>query len=172
MRGRRQWIVLILFVLLLLEGTLVPWLIPSGWSTRIAPHFVLVTVLFAGVYMNRYYGLFLGLLFGMLHDVIYYGHMIGVYSFGTGLLGYLAGLAFQKKPANMVLMMLVTAVGLYAFDSLVFTIYWITKVIQITYEWALLHYILPSLFVNQLFALAVYVPIRKLLERKKVAKTE
>lgn len=162
------WLIFVIsLACLILEGGLIPWFIPEQWATRVSPHLILLIVLYSAVYLNRYYGLLFGLFVGILHDILYYGHMIGVYSFGMGLLGYAAGLLFQRKRMNVAMMMVVIAIALFTFDSLVYAIYRVTKVTQVTYQWALLHSIIPSLLVNLLVGLALYVPLRKLLDQPK-----
>lgn len=73
MNKRKLILILLLFLLFILEGTLVPWLIPTAWQTRIAPHLVYVVILYFSVYENRHTGLILGLVFGMLHDIVFMG---------------------------------------------------------------------------------------------------
>lgn len=169
---RPHIIVLILFALFLLEGTVMPWLIPDEWHTRIVPHFVFAIVLYSAVYMNRHYALFFGLLFGMLHDVVFYGHMIGVYTFSMGLGGYATGLVLNKNRLSLPLMTGILLIGNVLFDSTVWSIYTLFKVIQDPYTWALVHHILPSLLLNVTFALALYLPLKKLWEGADKSKKE
>jgi rod shape-determining protein MreD len=158
---------MILFVLFLLEGTIVAWLLPQSWQSIvfISPHFNLVVILFVGLYLHRYTALFYGLLFGLLHDFIYYGHMLGTYSFGMGLAGYLAGLMQRKQPNMIFYNLLIIGLGLLLFESTNYGLNRLFNIVDTDYQFAITHYMLPSVLFNMLFALLIYVPMRKLLER-------
>ncbi|WP_068615758.1 rod shape-determining protein MreD [Paenibacillus tuaregi] len=162
---RRYILTLLLFLLFIVEGTIVPLLIPGAWQTRIIPHLVYVVILFAAVYDHRYIGLMLGLAFGMLHDVVFYGVMVGVYSFSMGLSGYLMGLIFRSRHASIVVMMIVVLIGSILMDSMVFGIYSIFKIYTLPYTYALVDHIVPTMIVQLVFALAIYVPLRRQIEK-------
>lgn len=161
---RRYLIFLILLVMFLLEGTVVQWIIPTAWQTRVlvAPHLVLVVVLYVSLFKSRYQGLAYGIGFGLLQDFIYYGHALGVYSFSMGLVGYVFGLLFRFSARGIVISLMAAALGSFAYDSLVYGIYRVfLRVIPIDYQWTFLHQILPSMLLNALVALLLYMPIRK-----------
>jgi rod shape-determining protein MreD len=164
---RRYRIFFGLFVLFLLEGTVMSWIIPPVWqsSVLVAPHLVLVGVLFATLYKNRYHGLAYGIAFGLLQDFIYYGHALGVYSFSMGLVGYLFGLAFRFSSRGIFISLVAAILGSFAYDSLVFGIYrFFLGVVHTDYQWMFMHQILPSMLFNALIALLLYMPARKWLE--------
>lgn len=161
---RIKWLVLLMVFLFLIEGTVMPWIIPGDWKMRIVPHFVFVMVLFFGMLMNRYVAMTLGLIFGLLHDVIHYGHMIGVYSFSMGVCGYLVGKLFESRRLSIGGMMFVIVLGNWVFDTLVYGIYTLFLINHKPYDWALIHHIIPSLFLQLLFSLIIYVPVRRSFE--------
>lgn len=80
MRAHRSVLVLLLFLLFILQGAVLPWLIPNSWEMRIVPNLVFIVLLFITVYHHRHMALMLGLSFGMLHDIIFYGRIIGAHS--------------------------------------------------------------------------------------------
>lgn len=165
MRGYRIFIGL--FVLFLLEGTIMDWIIPPAWqsSVLVAPHLVLTGVVFATLFKNRYHGLSYGLGFGFLQDFMYYGHALGVYSFSMGLVGYALGYLFRSSSRGIVVCLLAATLGSFAYDSLVYGIYRLfLGVVHVGYEWTFLHQILPSMLFNALIALLLYMPARKWLE--------
>ncbi|SEC72394.1 rod shape-determining protein MreD [Paenibacillus sp. GP183] len=161
------WVVLL--VIFILEGTLFSWIIPANWQKLhlvfVAPHFTLVFVLFIGLFLHRHTALFYGLVFGLLHDFIYYGHMLGAYSFAMGLTGYLAGLAQRKQPNVIFYNLLIVGIGQLIFELLSYGINRLFKTTNIDLEFAFFHYMLPSVLLNLLFALMIYVPIRKLMDK-------
>ncbi|WP_054956378.1 rod shape-determining protein MreD [Paenibacillus dakarensis] len=161
---RKQVLILLLFLVFILQGTIGFWLTPSSWQEKISPNFMFVAILFATMYHHRHTGLVLGLVFGMLHDIVYYGEMIGTYSFAMGVSAYVMGLLFKTPRAPLPVMMTVVILGSLLLDSMVFGIYKLFGVNPDSYNWALLNYMLPNLLIHFAFALIIYVPLRKQLE--------
>src|SRR5690242_13211272 len=103
----------LLYAIFLFQGHLMHMLIPVIWQTHvvIAPNFMLITILFIGIYMNRHWAMFYGFAFGMLHDIVYYGPMLGPYSFGMGLVGYLIGILSQQAKSSLFRSLLLLIIG-------------------------------------------------------------
>lgn len=162
----RKWLWIILSVLFILEGTLLQWLIPDVWRSKVyvAPHFILVIVLYIGLYVNRHTALLFGLIFGLMQDMLYSSPMLGPVSFAMGLTGYLAGLTHRRLYSNIVVSMLVIAAGNLFFEWIVYGLYRLFQTTHLDLNWAFFHQMLPSMLINLLFALVVYVPVRKLFE--------
>jgi len=100
---RRTWITLIIFVLFLLEGSVLPWLLPDVWLGRVyvSPHFAFVFILYVTLYLSRHLALAYGLGFGLLKDIVFFGPMIGTLSFTMGLSAYLIGLGFHRPKIRL-----------------------------------------------------------------------
>ncbi|MBD2844615.1 rod shape-determining protein MreD [Paenibacillus sp. IB182496] len=160
-----RWVLLIMFMLFILEGTLAQWLIPLEWSGRIVPRFTFVFVLYAALYAGRHRALLLGILFGMLQDVVFYGHLIGVHAFTMGLCGYVTGLLLEHRRAPMLASLSVIGIVYLLLESLIYLIYRVFRLTADPYDWVLMQTIMPSFFVNLVFALAVYIPARRWFER-------
>lgn len=161
---RHQVLILLLFLLFILQGTVVFWLTPGSLQGQIAPNLMFVAILFATIYHHRHTGLVLGLVFGMLHDVVYYGEMIGSYSFAMGVSAYIIGLIFKSPRAPLPIMMTAVILGSLLFDSMLFGIYKLFRINPDSYNWALLNHMLPDLLIHFAFALMIYVPLRKQFE--------
>lgn len=162
---RKQVLILLLFLLFILQGTIGFWLTPSSLQGKISPNFMYVAILFATIYHHRHTGLVLGLVFGMLHDLVYYGEMIGTYSFAMGVSAYLMGLLFKSPRAPLPVMMTVAILGSLLLDSMLFGIYKLFQINPDSYNWALLNHMLPNLLIHFAFALIIYVPLRKQFEQ-------
>lgn len=141
-----------------------PVLIPDGWSGRIIPQFVFIIVLYHGVYMHRHTALLFGLGFGLLQDIVYYGFMIGPHTFTMALLGYLFGLLFSTRNTPMIYMMMITIVASFANQAILYGVYRLFSLHQYSFQYALMEYMLPSLIVQLVFSIIVYVPMRKWFE--------
>ena len=158
---RYQVLILLLFLLFILQGTVGFWLTPPALQGRISPNLVFVGILFATIYHHRHTGLVLGIVFGMLHDLVYYGDMIGTYSLSMGVSAYIIGLVFKRPRAPLPVMMTAVILGSLLLDSMVFGIYKLFRLNPDTYNWALLNQMLPDLLLHFAFALIIYVPLRK-----------
>ncbi|XEC93179.1 rod shape-determining protein MreD [Paenibacillus tarimensis] len=168
-------ILLLMFFLFLIEGTIMHWLIPAGWTDRLLPQFTYIFVLYAALYSGRHIALLLGLGFGLLQDIVYYGHMIGVNGFAMGLCGYFFGLLFGLKRIPMPATLSLIGFSCLLYNTIVYFIYFVFRITQESYEWALVNHIVPSLFLQLAFALAFYVPARRWFEgafKKKTADEE
>lgn len=159
-------IVVIMIAVFVLEGALVPWLIPGSFGDRIIPHFTFVFVIFAAMYGSRHQALLLGMCFGLLQDIMYYGHILGVHFFFMGLIGYVFGILLEKRRATLLLAISAIGFACIAYDSALYFIYNVFQLTSGSYPWALIQYILPSLFLQLVFALCVYVPVRKMFEQR------
>lgn len=153
-----------MFLAFIVETTIVPWLVPIEWYGRVVPHFTFIFVLYSALYTGRHAALVLGLSFGLLQDIVFYGHMIGVHTFAMGLCGYVTGLLLERKRSPLLLALSVIGLAFLLYDSVVYMIYRAFRVTAETYTYVLMDSILPSLFLQLGFALAVYIPARKLLE--------
>jgi rod shape-determining protein MreD len=153
-------------LLFILEGTFLQWIIPTVWQSKVyvAPHFILVIVIYIGLYVNRHTSLIYGLVFGFLQDIIYTSPMLGPIAFSMGLTGYLAGLTHRRLHSNIVVSMVVISMGNLFFDCMMYGLYRLFQITHLDLQWAFFHQMLPSMLINLLFALLVYVPVRKLFE--------
>ncbi|HEX7055641.1 MAG TPA: rod shape-determining protein MreD [Bacilli bacterium] len=164
MRYRFLW--LVLFGLFVCDGSLFPWLIPAGWTDamKLSPHFLPIGIMFVALYVNRHAALVYGLVFGLLQDVFYYGHMLGPHMFTLGVVGYFIGIFYNRGRITLTANLIVLAYGLIAYDLLLFGIYHFFAVTDYALGYVLYHSILPSLLINMLIALVLYVPFRLYFE--------
>lgn len=165
MRMRKSVLILILFLVFILQGTVLPWLIPDSWEQRIIPNLVFLIILFVTVYHHRYMALLLGLSFGMLHDIIFYGRILGAHSFAMGISAYLIGLIFQIPRAPLPMMMGVVLLGSLLEESVLFGIYSVFNLNQQPFNWALVNYMLPTMLFHFAMGLLLYIPLRRQLEK-------
>ncbi|MFD0588294.1 rod shape-determining protein MreD [Paenibacillus sp. GCM10027627] len=159
-------IVALMFCLFVLEGAVMPWIIPNGFGARIIPHFIFVIVMYSALYGGRHLALMLGAGFGLLQDIVYFGHLLGPHFFIMGLIGYFVGVLMERKRATVMMALSMIGFACILYDSALFFIYKVFRITDSTYAFALLDYILPSLFLQLAFALACYVPVRKIFESR------
>ena len=157
-------LIITLLILFIIEGSILPWFIPSSWQTRLIPHLVYVVILYVSVYESRHKALLWGVIFGLLHDIIYYGYMIGTYSFAIGFSAYLVGLIFKPGRTPLPFMMIAVLIGSLLLDSILFGTYKLFELDSLPYNWELINHMVPNMIFHFVFALVIYVPIRRLVE--------
>lgn len=158
-------IILLMLVVFIVEGSLMPWIIPANFADQLIPHFNFVLVIFAAIFSSRHYALGLGLSFGLLQDVIYYGNAIGIHFFFMGIIGYGVGLLFERKRLNILIVISIIGIAYLTYDCAIYGINYVFKLVHGSFPWALVHHILPSLFFQLLFAIIVFIPARKMFEK-------
>ncbi|PWV91958.1 rod shape-determining protein MreD [Paenibacillus cellulosilyticus] len=151
----------VMFLLFVIESTLVPWLIPTSLVGRLYPHFTFVFVLYTALYGTRHKALMLGLLFGLMQDVVFYGNLLGLHSFAMGLIGYVTGLLLEKKKSTMMSALFTIAVCCMVYEIIIFAVYRVFWFTRESLGYAMVDHMLLSTFLQLGFALAVYVPARR-----------
>jgi rod shape-determining protein MreD len=160
-------------VLIIIENSVVPWLIPSGWSERLLPHISFILTLFVAGFAGRHSAFFVGLGFGLLQDMLFYGHLIGPYGFGMGLVGYLAGLVSEQR-TNITLgfIIWVVMIGSVMLDTIVYFIYKLFRLTSLEYAHAFYWQIAPTALLQLLIALLMYIPVRRFLVKPSLSSSE
>ncbi|MCL6456480.1 MAG: rod shape-determining protein MreD [Gorillibacterium sp.] len=167
---RKSAIISSMLLLFIIEGTWMNWLIPAAWQTGVivSPHLVMIVIIFIGIYWDPRAGLLFGLGFGLLHDIVFYGPMIGTYCMGFGLVGYAAGLFPFRSQSNILTTLFIVAIGEFSFEWLIYGIYRLMAVVQTSPQRIFLFHIMPSILINLFVALILYIPLRRLFERARM----
>ena len=164
----RRWILIFLaaFVLFLAESSLLPWLFPASWRSGVLvyPKLVLVSIIYIGMLHHRHTGAAFGFCFGMLQDVVFYGHMLGLNAFLYALAAYIAGLFIRTNAVNLFSVFILQMGGLLLYELASYALYRLFGVTDADFRWTFLHGALPSLLFSLFFALALYIPARSWLE--------
>lgn len=158
--------------LIVIENGVVPWLVPEAWTGRLLPHLTFVLTLYVAFFGGRHRAFLFGLGFGLLGDLLYYGNLIGPYGFGMALIGYSAGLSLERGVPTLAGVIGVTALGSAALGTVVYLIYRLFRLTDWTYGFAFYWYIAPSLLLEILVALALYLPVRRFLLKSSISSAE
>jgi len=165
-------LVLLLFVL---EGTVVQVLSPStgGLSWMTVPRFALVCSILISMFLGRREGLYYGLAFGFLQDVLY-GQVIGIYSVSMMVASYFSGLIVLLFQRGFGMVFITTILVIFGHEWLLYSMYRVFSLAPHDVQWILNRQILPTVIMNAVFALVIYLPIRRLckaIESKKELST-
>ncbi|THF83799.1 rod shape-determining protein MreD [Cohnella fermenti] len=157
--------ILLTLLLLMVQTSIFPWLVPSSWSARVLPHLPLVMTVFVALFGGRYKAFFFGLGFGLLEDVLFFGELLGTYGFAMAFIGYFIGLVGERRSHLISFMLISIGVGSLAMDTIVYFVYKMFRLTGDTYLFALYWQIVPTLLAHIAFALLLYVPIRRKLAK-------
>lgn len=161
------YVVLALLLLYLLESALLPWLVPELWRTGdllVYPKPVLVAIVFIAMFTSRHIGVLMGFLFGLLQDVVFYGHMIGVNAFTFAAAGYAAGLLARPGAIGLFVAVLIQTGSLLMYEISIYGLYRLFNVTDVEFGWIFVRGMLPSVLASLFLALTLYIPARKWLD--------
>lgn len=162
MRANR--VILAALILVIIESSIVPWLVPTPWSGRLLPHLSFIMTLLIAGFAGRHRAFLFGLSFGLLQDMLFYGHLIGPYGFGMGLVGYLAGLITEKRLyMTLGYFIWMVIIGSVMLDSAVFFIYKLFSLTELKYNYIFYWQLAPTTLLQLFIALLMYVPFRRYL---------
>lgn len=155
---------LILFLLFLIEGTIMPRLIPyqTGDHFEIVPAFVMVAVLLTAFFTNIRWGMRYAILFGLLNDIVNTS-VIGVYAFSMGLAVYITYLLSRWVNLNMMMTLALSIFGVLLCQTEVYLIYMMIGVTAQPADTFLIWHLPPTLVLNAAFTVIIYYPFRRFL---------
>jgi rod shape-determining protein MreD len=165
-------VILCALALVIIENSVIPWIVPPGWSERLLPHLCLIMTLFVAGFGGRRTAFLFGLGFGLLQDMLAYGHLIGPYGFGMGLIGYVAGLAAMRKSYTVGFFVWIVLAGGLMLDTIVFFIYKLFRLTELPYSFVFYWQIAPTALLQLMIALLMYVPVRRFLVKPSMSSSE
>ncbi|MFM1652355.1 rod shape-determining protein MreD [Brevibacillus sp. B_LB10_24] len=156
---------LTILILFLLEGTVLQLISPTAWGLSVVtvPRFALVSIIMVALFLGRREGLLYGMCFGFLQDVLY-GQVIGVYTLSMMVAGYFAGLVLLLFHRSFAVVVATAAVILFGHEWLLYSLFRLFSGTAVDVQWMLTERILPSVGLNLVFALLIYVPMAKTCE--------
>ncbi|WP_245347160.1 rod shape-determining protein MreD [Cohnella lubricantis] len=155
--------ILLTILLLIVQTSLIPWLVPDAWSDRLLPNLPFVITVYVALFAGRHRGFLFGLGFGLLEDVLFYGHLMGAYGFGMALIGYMIGLVSDRRPRTLADTAVATVIGSGILNSIIYFVYKMFQLTDLTYGFAAYWQIVPTLLLELMITLLIYVPVRRWL---------
>lgn len=157
---------LTIFILFIIEGTVLQVFSPDYWGMTVImiPRFVVVMLIFGALFLGRFQGLFMGILFGLLYDVVY-GSVLGVFGFSMALVGYFCGLTFRIFQQNIFLILCTVLIALILHEFLVYGVLLLIDFVQMDLSYFLFQRVIPTLVLNMIFAILVSYPARAILQQ-------
>lgn len=155
-----------LFFLFIIEGTLFQWVVPDVWGTdwTFIPLLSLCAVMMVSIYFGPNHGVVYGFFFGLIHDITF-GHMIGSYLFSFAAVAYFSGHFIRQYNPHNVVVIITISIGIAVQIMMVYGLYKLFNVTQMSVQWMFYKLLLPSMAVNTLFAILLLRPIKRWIRR-------
>ncbi|CCQ98442.1 putative Rod shape-determining protein MreD [[Clostridium] ultunense Esp] len=154
---KRLKLFLLLLLLFLLEGTVLPILIPSPLRNDlwIHPHLVLILVVYISLYLGSKEGLLFGAVFGLFYDIAF-GSIFGLNLFIYTLLGSMIHNVTGILHHNLWLALTMSGIASLSLDLWLYGFHALFLLTDISPSYLFLREAFPNVLVNMGFALAVY----------------
>lgn len=163
---KRVWLTALIVFLFILEGSVVQVLFPTsaGMAGMTAvPRFALVASLLVAMFLGRREGLYYGLAIGFLQDVLYVD-VIGLYMMSMMLACYFSGLIVLLFQRSFGMMLVTCVIVLFGHEWLLYILFRLFSLAPQDAQWVLTSQILPTVLLNGLFMLMIYLPVKLLCE--------
>ncbi|UOQ86154.1 rod shape-determining protein MreD [Gracilibacillus salinarum] len=168
-------IALICFLLVILEGIVslmdLP-LVKEDWL--VVSHFLFVFLIFVTIFFekeNTFYAITLSIVFSFIIDIIY-TDVIGVYVFAYTVILYGVRILMKMLQSNLIIALLMTVIAVTATDILIFFLYNIIQVHDLSWHEYWRYRLIPTVLWNVITGAVMYALLAKRLTRWSVIKFE
>jgi rod shape-determining protein MreD len=156
-------LLLFLFILESLFVELFPVRFLSGGHIFV-PRFLMAGILLLTIFGNRKYGIWYGLLFGFMFDIVY-TEIIGIYLFMFPLTAYFISKLMKILQANVFIVTMIVLFGIATLEVIVYEMNFLIHVTRMSFPVFLEFRLLPTLAVNLIFILIAVYPLKKQFEK-------
>ncbi|GAA3717344.1 hypothetical protein GCM10022378_04430 [Salinicoccus jeotgali] len=138
----------------------------SGVTVYFVPRTLLIFILLLSIYAGSRMGIFLAVVFGAMLD-IYIGSLYGIHTFGMVAFVVFMHTAFRVFHRDFVAMAFVVLLLIFFYDAYIYAIFSILGIIDMPmFDYAALRAV-PSVLINALLFLIVFVVARKVSRVRK-----
>jgi rod shape-determining protein MreD len=162
----RVWLTASVLLLFILEGTVVQVISPTAWglSWMAVPRFALVSTILIAMLLGRREGLYYGLAFGFLQDVLY-GNVIGIYMMSMAMAGYFSGLIVLLFQRGFGMVLVTCLLILFGHEWLLYSLFRLFAMAPEDVRWIVVQQILPTVILNTGLAVFIYQPFKRMCKK-------
>ncbi|BBN99323.1 rod shape-determining protein MreD [Sporolactobacillus terrae] len=159
---KQSKIFFLLFFLFIIQGTVIPLIsLFHAWdNVQWVPEFVFVAILMIAFFGSLSWGMRYALVFGFMTDIVY-SSVLGVYAFSLTLTVYLISMISRWVNLNLVMTLLLVAVGVVVMEFQVYVIYLMIGLTDQNLSVFFQARVPATLALNALFTLLIYYPFRR-----------
>lgn len=162
----RVWLTAAVLFLFILEGTVVQVISPTTWglSWLAVPRFALVAIVLIAMLLGRREGLYYGLVFGFLQDVLF-GDVIGIYMVTMAMAAYFSGLIVLLFQRGFGMVFVTSLLVLFGHEWLLYSLFRLFTAAPEDVRWIVIQQILPTVALNAVVVILAYVPFRNMCKK-------
>ncbi|MCE7793506.1 rod shape-determining protein MreD [Salipaludibacillus sp. CUR1] len=166
----RYSLIIVVFILFIVEGTVYQIFAPDlhGFPYQLIPRWMFMLILLTGIFRGRGYGLFYGIVFGVFYDIVY-SQILGIYTFGMGLIAYILSISIPFIKDNVAMTILTVTFGVVLLEYYVFGMMTLLGVTDMPHETFFNDRFLPTMIMNFTLLVIFTYPLRlwfQYLEKK------
>lgn len=140
--------------------------VPENYSFGLVfiPRFTMMVIMFVALYINVPLAVTYAFATGLLYDIIY-TDFIGIYLFSMALTAYVVSQSAKIMHVNAIVGTLAALVAVIVLEFLVYGVYTLIGFVDFPIKLFVLERLLPSVVVNSIFFILIYVPMQKLVKK-------
>lgn len=135
-----------------------------GSAIVIVPRFTMIIIIFIALYVSIPLAVLYAIVTGLLYDIIY-TDFIGIYIFSMAVTSYVVGHSARIMHINAIVGMLVSFITVIVLEFLVYGVYTLIGFVDVPIQLLMLDRLLPSLLLNGVFFILIYVPMKKVIKK-------
>jgi rod shape-determining protein MreD len=156
-----------IFVLLFIIESLFVELFPVRFLKEghiLVPRFLLAGILLLTIYGSKKQGIWYGLLFGLMFDIVY-TEIIGIYLFMFPLTAYFVSKLMKILQSNIIIATIVVLLGMAVLEILVYELNYLIHITEMPFPQFINMRLLPTLILNLIFLILFVYPFKKQFEK-------
>lgn len=141
---------------------------PENYGSPIVlvPRFTMIIIVLVALYMNIPLAVLYAIFVGLLYDIIY-TDLIGIYMFSMAITAYIVGQSARVMHINAVVGLLISFVTVIVLDFQVYGLYSLVSYINLPFNLFIFERLIPSIILNGVFFILIYVPFKKVIKKLK-----
>jgi rod shape-determining protein MreD len=156
-----------IFMLFFIIESLFVELFPVRFLTEghiLVPRFLLAGILLLTIYGSKKQGIWYGLLFGLMFDIVY-TEVIGIYLFMFPLTAYFVSKLMKILQSNIIIATIMILLGIAFLEILVYEMNYLIHITGIPFSQFINMRLLPTLIINFIFLIIFVYPLKKQFEK-------
>ncbi|MCU9592874.1 rod shape-determining protein MreD [Caldibacillus thermolactis] len=170
---KKYWVPIIMLILFSLESIIMNY-VPSYFFNNhwlVIPRFLFIFLLFITIFYDKKLGVTYAFVFGLLMDIVF-TEIYGIYLFVYPAVVYIMYWLVKNWITNLFTMFFYSAFGLIALEIVLFLLYYMINLSDISFKYFAFHRLLPTMLMNMIFYVAICFPLKKYLSALKKLKEE
>ncbi len=163
----KRFILPIILLFILVSESIFVDILPASYiygEYLLVPRFLFVTIVFIAIYSDRIQGMLLGIIFGLLVDVVYTG-ILGIYMFSIPVISYIISKLARILQNHIVITSVLCIVGVVVLEFFVYGINVLIGFTNMNMDTFIYKRLISTLILNSVYLILFAHPLTKLLDK-------